>query len=127
MSESDIFLFTSNQAEGWGIVLNEAMSEGMLAIASESAGSSLELIEDGKNGKIYSLDSLTELKAVTEEIINHEEEIPRLGREAQNTINKIWNTKTATDNIVKQYYELINSAESISIEASPASPVRSLP
>ena len=100
MSKSDIFLFTSNQAEGWGVVLNEAMSEGMLAIASESAGASLELIKDGKNGKIYSLDSLTELKAVTEQILNHEEEIPRLARQAQNTIKYEWNANIAVQNLI---------------------------
>ena len=107
MSESDIFLFTSNQAEGWGLVLNEAMSEGMCVIASEEAGATNELIKDGTNGKIYSLDSLTELKAVTEEIIIHEEEIPRLGQAAQKTINENWIAPAVVDNLIKKYRELL--------------------
>ena len=108
MSESDIFLFTSNQAEGWGVVLNEAMSEGMCVIASESAGSTNELIKDGTNGKIYSLDSLTELKAVTEQIINHKEEIPRLGQQAQLTIKENWSATAAIENLIKKYRDLKN-------------------
>ena len=103
MSESDIFLFTSNQAEGWGVVLNEAMSEGMCVIASESAGSTNELIKDGTNGKIYSLDSLTDLKAVTEQIINHKEEIPKLGQQAQLTIKENWSATAAIENLIKKY------------------------
>ena len=103
MSESDIFLFTSSEAEGWGLVLSEAMSEGTCVIASETAGATKELIKDGTNGKIYSLDSLTELKAVTEEIINHEEEISRLGQEAQKTINEKWNAAAAVENLIKKF------------------------
>ena len=108
MSESDIFLFTSNQGEGWGVVLNEAMSEGMLAIASESAGATTELIKDGKNGKIYSLDSLTELKAVTEQAIVYSEEIPRLGQQAQKTIKEHWNAEKTGYNLIQQYYRFEN-------------------
>ena len=106
MSGSDIFLFTSSQAEGWGIVLNEAMSEGMCVIASESAGSTSELIKDGQNGRIYSLDSLSELKAVTEQILNHQEEIPRLGRQAQNTIKETWNAEKAVADLLQNYRRL---------------------
>ena len=108
MSESDIFLFTSNQAEGWGVVLSEAMSEGMCVIASESAGATNELIQDCKNGKIYSLDSLTELKSITEQILIHSEEIPRLGKAAQKFVNEKWNAKIFVSDFINFCREKIN-------------------
>jgi len=53
MSKSDVFLFTSNFYEGWGAVLNEAMSSGCAVLASSAIGSVPYLVEDGKNGIVY--------------------------------------------------------------------------
>lgn len=53
MSQSDIFLFTSDYSEGWGAVLNEAMAQGCIPVASYKAGASEILIRHGESGYIY--------------------------------------------------------------------------
>ena len=50
MESIDIFPFPSSRIEGWGAVLPEAMDKCCAVIASEDAGSTLELVRDGENG-----------------------------------------------------------------------------
>lgn len=50
MKEADIFLATSDQNEGWGVVVNEAMNSGCAVFATKEMGSVPVLIEDEVNG-----------------------------------------------------------------------------
>ena len=50
MEEADIFLFTSDRREGWGVVLNEAMNSACAIVANKDIGAVPFLIEDGVNG-----------------------------------------------------------------------------
>lgn len=50
MRQHEIFLFTSDQNEGWGAVANEAMSNGCVLIASNQIGSVPFLVKDGETG-----------------------------------------------------------------------------
>ena len=54
MRDASIYLFTSNFKEGWGMVLNESISNGCACLASSEAGASEILINDGENGLLYS-------------------------------------------------------------------------
>ena len=54
MAKSDIFIFTSDKNEGWGVVLNEAMSSACAVVANKAIGSVPFLIKDGLNGFTYS-------------------------------------------------------------------------
>ena len=53
MRKCDWLIFSSTGWEGWGVVLSEAMSEGLTCIAAKEAGSSMELISDGVNGILF--------------------------------------------------------------------------
>jgi glycosyltransferase involved in cell wall biosynthesis len=48
-AEADVFVLPS-QSEPWGMVLNEAAAAGLPLVATEQAGASHDLIEDGVNG-----------------------------------------------------------------------------
>lgn len=50
MKEADVFLATSDQNEGWGVVINEAMNSGCAVFANYEMGAVPVLIKDGKNG-----------------------------------------------------------------------------
>lgn len=43
MKEHDVYVFCSNELEGWGAVVNEAIEEGMLVLSSSAAGASVML------------------------------------------------------------------------------------
>lgn len=51
---SDLFVLPTRE-DIWGLVINEAMAYGLPVITTTSCGAGLELIEDGKNGKLVSV------------------------------------------------------------------------
>jgi len=50
LSQSDVYVFPSNREEGWGATLLEAMDKGCAVIANCDAGSTLEVVDHGRNG-----------------------------------------------------------------------------
>lgn len=54
MFEADIYFFPSSSYEGWGAVVNEAMSQGCCVIGSSATGSAPWLIQHGVNGFLFS-------------------------------------------------------------------------
>lgn len=50
MKKADVFLATSDQNEGWGVVINEAMNSGCVVFATPEMGAVPVLIQHGENG-----------------------------------------------------------------------------
>lgn len=50
-----------SRGDTWGLVINEAMSNGLPVISSDRCIAGLELVEDGENGLIFSVDDADEL------------------------------------------------------------------
>ena len=46
MRNHDVYVLSSNGAEGWGAVLNEALEEGMIVLGTVDAGSSATILDD---------------------------------------------------------------------------------
>jgi glycosyltransferase involved in cell wall biosynthesis len=53
MRESDIYVLPSSRREGWGAVVNEAMSEGCVVVANREAGSAQVLVQEGVTGLLF--------------------------------------------------------------------------
>lgn len=47
MRDHDVYVFSSNEVEGWGAVVNEALEEGMLVLGTYEAGSSATILPSG--------------------------------------------------------------------------------
>ena len=102
MERSDIYLFTSDQNEGWGAVVNEAMSSACAVVASDAAGSVRYLIENGKNGASYYYGQMDELYRRVAELLANRERCHRYGRLAYDTMENEW----AAHNAAKRCIEL---------------------
>ena len=63
MREHDIFLFTSDKHEGWGVVLNESLANGCTAVCSDEVGAAPYLLDDGKNGYVFEAGNMDSLEA----------------------------------------------------------------
>lgn len=98
MAKSDIFIFTSDKNEGWGAVLNEAMSSACAVIANNVIGSVPFLIKDGLNGFVYSND-LNEAYDKLKRVILDYNLRRQLGVNAYNTIVNEWNANKAAENL----------------------------
>ncbi len=99
MEESEIYLFTSDRGEGWGVVLNEAMNSACACVASYSAGSTPFLMEDGKNGLTYRNDDAGELFEKLRMLMEDEKLRKEYGRSAYDSIVSTWNCEKAAERI----------------------------
>lgn len=105
MEKSQIFLMTSDQNEGWGAVLNEAMNSCCVCIANAKAGATPFLIKNMKNGMIYSDED--ELFGYVKNILNNSHLGQMFSKKAYLTIADTWNAKIATTRlmeIIKYYF-----------------------
>lgn len=119
MLKSDVFLFTSDYREGWGAVLNEAMSCGCAVLASSAVGSVPFLIDDEKNGLIYKYGSQKDFNKKLIRLANDRDLCRKLGENAIDTIAKGYSPKLAVDRLL----EFVKSEDKseVSFESGPMS------
>ncbi|MBQ6970974.1 MAG: glycosyltransferase family 4 protein [Synergistaceae bacterium] len=122
MEKSEIFLFTSDRWEGWGVVLNEAMNSGCACVAGGKIGSVPYLVKDGVNGLVFrdmDADDLTEKVAG---LLRQPGRISLLGRNAYETVAGEWSPKTAAERFVRLSEALDRTAGPVSLwEDGPGS------
>jgi glycosyltransferase involved in cell wall biosynthesis len=111
MLKANIFLLTSDRNEGWGAVLNEAMSSGCAVLGSNMIGSVPYLIEHERNGLIFKsmdLNSLTNeaLKVISNEIFRN-----KLAESAYHTMIRHWNPRNAAYSFVELASSLLNGEQ----------------
>ncbi len=111
MHKSNIFIFTSDFNEGWGVVLNEAMNSACAVVANHAIGSVPFLIKDGENGMIYSNSDKSKLTKQVEALIDDETLREKISINAYNTIIKEWNPDNAAKKLLTLYDKLINKKD----------------
>ena len=99
MERSQILLFTSDQNEGWGAVLNEGMNSACTVVANAQIGSVPFLLEDGKNGRVYYKNDVQRIAKMIEELLDNEALTAELGKNAYNTIVGEWSASVAADRL----------------------------
>jgi glycosyltransferase involved in cell wall biosynthesis len=104
MAEADIFLATSDKGEGWGAVLNEAMSSQCAVLASSGAGSTGFLVEDGQNGFVYQNDEEFQKKFLL--LAKEPQKSQAMALQARQTILEDWNASHAVSNLLEVFKAL---------------------
>lgn len=120
MRKSDIYLFTSDKREGWGAVLNEAMSAGCAVVASDAIGSTPFLIKDGENGYMYRDGDMDDLLQKVCSLIDNPLKRNQFSVEAIKTIGEEWSIENATNNLIKLIHGLQKDGKT-PIETGPCS------
>jgi len=120
MQKHDIFLFTSNKREGWGAVLNEAMSCGCACVVSELIGAAPFLIHDSINGLLFKTGSVEDLVIKVKYLIDHPMKREQICKEAYHTMSLVWNSRVGAANFYK-LSESIISKQPITIGEGPCS------
>lgn len=121
MLKSEIHLFTSNREEGWGAVLNEAMSCACAVVANSEIGSVPYLINNGVNGLVYDRGSVNSLVDCLVKLFDSYELRKRLGTKAYQTISEEWSPQKAAENFL-QLVEDLQSNRELTIKHGPCSP-----
>ena len=99
MESIDIFPFPSNRLEGWGAILPEAMDKCCAVVASEDAGATLMLVEDGGNGFTYRAGDVAMLSKRIAELVNDTDLRRRFGLAAWHTMQK-WTPRVGAKALV---------------------------
>lgn len=108
MEKSDIFLFTSDFQEGWGVVLNEAMNSGCAVVASHAAGATPYLINDAVNGLIYPCGNVMVMTDQIRKLLDSKPLRLELGLQAYKTIWQEWSAETAANRLLHLCENLLN-------------------
>ena len=96
MVNSSIFIATSDEQEGWGAVLNEAMNSACAIVACRAMGSAPYLISDGDNGWLYDSLDWEQLAMYVEMLIRNPDMRWRISNNAYDTIDNVWNAESAS-------------------------------
>lgn len=116
MRQHDIFLFTSDQNEGWGAVANEAMSNGCLLVGSDKIGSVPFLVKDGVNGMIFKSGSVKSLFEKIKILLDDAEMRRTMACKGIDTITTLWNPRSAAKALVVLIDELQNNKQHTIVE-----------
>lgn len=100
MRQHHIFCFTSDRNEGWGAVLNEAMSNGCCPVASNMIGSAPFLIDRLQNGLLYQANKVEDLCSCVEYLIEHPMEREKMATNAYRTMKTLWNPQVAAKRLL---------------------------
>ena len=120
MQDSNVFLFTSDRNEGWGAVLNEAMSSGCAVVASNEIGSAPFLIENKTNGLIFKSKDNISLFNQVEKLIRDRDYCNELAKNAYLTMYEIWSPENAANNFIHLTKSLLSNSK-ITIQEGPCS------
>ena len=112
MREHQIFLFTSDKNEGWGAVLNEAMSCGCAVVASNRIGATPFLIKDGENGLIFKSENLDSLYLKVKSLLDDQFLRNKLASAAYKTMLEMWNPTNAAQRFIQLVKALQEGADS---------------
>jgi len=120
MEQSHIFVVTSDRNEGWGAVLNEAMSNGCAVVASNLIGAAPFLIRNGENGLMFKNSDINSLTQQVEVLINNKSLREKLSIQAYYTMKNLWSPKLAANNFFNLSEAILNG-KTMDIKKGPCS------
>lgn len=120
MEMSDVYLFTSDFNEGWGAVVNEAMSSACAVVASDAAGSVQYLIRNGENGLVYHNGQTDELYQHVVSLLKNPQRSRQYGRHAFNTMENEWSADTAAARFIALSQSMLDG-QKVSYSNGPCS------
>ena len=100
MQKSNIFIFTSDRQEGWGVVLNEAMNAGCAVVSADEIGATKFLIKDNDNGLIFKSCKIDDLYKKVVRLLGDEQFRLLLAKNAYCTIESEYSPHIAARRIV---------------------------
>lgn len=122
MEQQSIFVTTSNRFEGWGAVVNEAMSSGCCVIASDAMGSVPILIKNGVNGLIYKCGNIQQLSEKIKFCLDNPAEVEKMQKQAVITMQKDWNAAVGAERFLTLVNDLLNHESPKSFKEGLCSP-----
>lgn len=100
MEKCHIMVFCSDNLEGWGAVVNEAMNSACAVVASAEAGAIPYLIRQWDNGVAFPVENFDRMKEAVRFLMTHGVEREAMATKAYKTIVDNWNADNAAETLV---------------------------
>ena len=120
MRKSDIFLFTSDRQEGWGVVANESMANGCVLVASDAIGSTHYLVKHKETGMIFRSCDLDSLYEQVKYLLDNPEARKQISKAGRESMVKLWSPANAAKSML-QLIEDTQAGRETSIAEGPCS------
>ena len=127
MRKAHVYVLASNGYEGWGAVLNEAMSEGCAVVASEAAGAAKTMIRHGENGLLFTAGDSQTLSEHLCRLGRDESTRCKIARAGQRTISECWSPSIAARRLLIASERLLAGRPVPAFDSGPMAPVWSDP
>ena len=98
-AESHLFIFSSDQGEGFGATLYEAMTSKVAVIANRKAGSTNLLVKNGENGFVYN--TKRQLDSILDSIAEDPSILEKVASGAKKFTEEKYNAKVAVHNLIE--------------------------
>lgn len=109
MEKAHVFVLPSNGREGWGAVLNEAMTHGCAVVASNATGSAKTMIRHNENGLLFPQGDWRSLGELLCRLSVDEPLRISLAKAGQETIRNLWSPKVAAKRLLEVSRALISN------------------
>lgn len=119
MAEHDIYVFPSNSYEGWGAVVNEAMSVGCIMIASDKTGAGKSIIDHGRNGLLFKSGDINDLKNCLNHLLNDGGARVKISEQAVRDLSSLWSPECAAHRFLNVCKSLLNNTSNCQYSKGP--------
>ncbi len=126
MDKANIFLFTSDEREGWGAVLNECMNSACACVANHLAGSTNFLIKDNVDGIVYKNGDFKSLYNKVKNLVDNKQFRENIARNAYKKIYYEWNPEFSCERLTDLIEELIKRGDCELFSDGPCSKAKPL-
>ncbi len=100
MRDADVYVLPSDGYEGWGVVINEAMSEGCVVVAAAETGAGSTLIQHAFNGMVFQSRSRRRLAQILCDLACDGPLRVGLARAGKETVDSLWAPSTAASRLI---------------------------
>lgn len=111
MRNHQIFLFTSDKHEGWGAVVNEAMSNGCVVVGSNAIGSIPFLITPQRNGMIFENLNQDDFNSKVKFLIDNPQKRAEMAILAYQVIHNVWSPQNAAKRLISLCEGILSDKE----------------
>jgi glycosyltransferase involved in cell wall biosynthesis len=124
MRNAHVYVLPSNGYEGWGAVINEAMSEGCAVVASRAAGAAATMLQDGRNGLLFTPGDWRTLAQQLRRLHDDEPLRRRLADTGRADVAALWSPRVAAERLLQFAAALLAGHSPPAFAAGPLMPLR---
>ena len=120
MRNGDVFLFTSDRLEGWGVVANESMANGCVLVTSDAIGSSQYLVKHQETGMIFRSGDVDSLYEQVKYLLDNPNDRKRIAQAGRQSMVELWSPVNAAKSLLRLIDD-IKAGHDSSIAEGPCS------